>query len=92
MNLHLYKTLWGHQDSLADAVRACVTQKWAGLEGPAPAEPAQQREFSRDAELRRGAEAALECHAQFVTVIGGCDAWTTKASLGRIGVLGVAMA
>ena len=46
MNLHLYKTLWGYQAGLADAIRACVTQKWAGLEGPAPAEPARQREFS----------------------------------------------
>ena len=111
MNLHLYKTLWGHQGGLADAINACVTQEWAGIEGPAPAEPAKQREFSAmldDAglefiaeictaggyvprrlaslsdhleSLRRGAEAALECHAQFLTVIGGCDAWTTNQSV-----------
>jgi hypothetical protein len=111
MNLHLYKTLWGHQGSLADAIRACVTQKWAGIEGPAPAEPAKQREFSAmldDAglefiaeictaggyvpkrlaslsdhlkSLRCGAEAALECHARFLTVIGGCDAWTINQSV-----------
>jgi len=111
MNLHLYKTLWGHQGTLADAIRACDKQKWAGIEGPAPAEPAKQREFSamlRDAglefiaeictaggyvprrlasladhleSLRRGAEDALECHPQFLTVIGGCDAWATNESV-----------
>jgi len=111
VNLHLYKTLWGHQGSLADAIAACANLGWAGIEGPPPSEPAGQRVFCArllDAELgyiaeictagsyvpqrratltdhldslRHGAEAALECRAQFLTVIGGCDAWPASQSV-----------
>ena len=45
MNLQLYKTLWGHTGSLADAVSACLKLGWAGIEGPAPAGLADRREF-----------------------------------------------
>ncbi len=111
MKLELYKTLWGHHGSLADAIRECAELGWAGLEGPAPEGHAAQREFRAmlaDAGLKyiaelctagsyvprrlaspaehleslhRGADAALECQAEFLTVIGGCDAWSLKESV-----------
>jgi sugar phosphate isomerase/epimerase len=45
MKLKLFKTLWGHGGSLDEAIAACQEAGLAGLEGPAPADPAGQREF-----------------------------------------------
>lgn len=54
MQLTLFKTLWGHQDSLAEAISQAVAAGFNGIEGPAPAEPdvaAQFRDQLNDAGL-----------------------------------------
>jgi sugar phosphate isomerase/epimerase len=46
MELHLFKTLWGHTDSLADAVAACREQGFHGIEGQVPHSAQGRRELS----------------------------------------------
>lgn len=45
MELALYRTLWGHDGSLDDAVRDCVEAGFQGIEGPAPVGLAAREEF-----------------------------------------------
>lgn len=111
MELHLFKTLWGHTAPLEAALTECNESGWAGVEGQAPGNAAERVEFrtklasagfSFIAEIctagsyvpnrgatpaehlesfRTQAEAALECHPLFLTVIGGCDAWSIAESV-----------
>jgi sugar phosphate isomerase/epimerase len=115
MELHLFKTLWGHSGSLDEAMAECHERDFAGLEGPAPANPAERKKFrtklagaglgfiaeictagsyvpERQASpaqhlesLRRQAGTALECQPWFLTVIAGCDAWSTGDSVDFFG-------
>ena len=45
MELHIYKTLWGHTGSLDEALASCREHDWSGLEGPAPALPDERKKF-----------------------------------------------
>lgn len=45
MDLHLFKTLWGHIGSLDEAIRSAQQHGFNGLEGPAPATADQRRDF-----------------------------------------------
>ncbi len=45
MNLHLFKTLWGHQGSYAEAADLTLEAGFHGLEGPIPSDPTRRREF-----------------------------------------------
>jgi len=45
MELHIFKTLWGHTGNLDVAIAACRKQDFAGVEGPAPAGPADRKKF-----------------------------------------------
>ncbi|RLJ64926.1 TIM barrel protein [Sulfurisoma sediminicola] len=54
MRLDIFKTLWGHQGSYAEAAAQAHEAGFAGLEATLPAEPAKQRELAaslRDAGL-----------------------------------------
>jgi sugar phosphate isomerase/epimerase len=48
MELRLFKTLWGHTGSLADAIAACRQGLFDGLEGQAPATAPARREFRKE--------------------------------------------
>jgi sugar phosphate isomerase/epimerase len=115
MELHIFKTLWGHTGNLDDAIAACREHDFAGIEGPAPAGLAERKKFrtklahaglgfigeictagsyvpDRQAtlsehleSLRDQAEAALDCHPLFLTVIAGCDAWSVGQSVDFFG-------
>ena len=43
MDLRLFKTLWGHEGSISDAVASAVAYDFDGLDGPAPADAATGR-------------------------------------------------
>jgi sugar phosphate isomerase/epimerase len=45
MELHLFKTLWGHRGSLEEAIVAARKNGFDGLEGQAPATPEMRRGF-----------------------------------------------
>ena len=45
MKLLLYKTLWGHSGSLAEAIASAQTHGFDGIEGPAPGTAAARREW-----------------------------------------------
>lgn len=45
MKLDLFKTLWGHDGNLADAIRLCHESGFQGIEAPAPADPAARESF-----------------------------------------------
>jgi hypothetical protein len=45
MELHLFKTLWGHEGKLDDAIAACREQDFRGVEGPVPHSAQARREF-----------------------------------------------
>jgi len=122
MELKTYKTLWGHTGSLDDAIAACHTHGYCGIEGQSPANPADRREFKskllgagleyiaeictagsyvpdRSATMfkhlesfSRQAEMALECGPRFLTVIGGCDAWSRSQSIDFFGAASVVAA
>ena len=62
MTLKLFKTLWGHAGSLDDAIIACREHGFSGIEGPAPAESLQRREF-----LEKLADAGLDYIAEICT-------------------------
>ena len=65
MKLRLFKTLWGHRGSLAEAIAAARADDLAGLEGPAPATAAERREFRQQL-----AGAGLEYLAEICTAGG----------------------
>jgi hypothetical protein len=45
MDLSLFKTLWGHEGSLAEAVQQCIESGFQGIEAPAPLDPSERSEF-----------------------------------------------
>ncbi|MFZ0828425.1 MAG: sugar phosphate isomerase/epimerase [Verrucomicrobiia bacterium] len=45
MELRIFKTLWGHTGSLDEAIAACHEHDFSGIEGPAPAHPAERKQF-----------------------------------------------
>ncbi len=45
MDLHLFKTLWGHTGSLAEAIDSAQQHGFDGVEGPAGMGKAERREF-----------------------------------------------
>ena len=45
MELHIFKTLWGHTGSLDEALAACRKHNFAGLEGQVPAQPAERKKL-----------------------------------------------
>jgi hypothetical protein len=52
MELSLFKTLWGHDGSLAEAIALCHAAGFQGIEAPAPLDPAERELFF--AELAAG--------------------------------------
>ncbi len=45
MKLALFKTLWGHEGTLADAIETCHEAGFQGIEAPAPADPIERVNF-----------------------------------------------
>lgn len=45
MNLLLFKTLWGHDGTLADAIARCHESGFHGIEAPAPLDPVERAKF-----------------------------------------------
>lgn len=45
MELNIFKTLWGHTGNLEEAIAACREHEFAGIEGPAPIDPAERKRF-----------------------------------------------
>jgi sugar phosphate isomerase/epimerase len=45
MELHIFKTLWGHTGSLDEVIASCHQHEFAGLEGQVPESPAQRKIF-----------------------------------------------
>lgn len=45
MELSLFKTLWGHEGSLAEAIALCHAAGFQGIEAPAPPDPAERESF-----------------------------------------------
>src|SRR6516164_1387502 len=45
MELHVFKTLWGHTGDLEEAIAACLQNEFAGLEGQVPDSPAGRKKF-----------------------------------------------
>ena len=62
MKLRLFKTLWGHTGSLADAIADAKTHGFGGIEGPTPRTAVARREFR--AQL---ADAGLDFIAEICT-------------------------
>jgi sugar phosphate isomerase/epimerase len=62
MDLHVFKTLWGHTGTLEQAVADGLEQDFDGLEGPAPAGLADRKKF-----LTRLSHAGLEFIAEICT-------------------------
>jgi hypothetical protein len=62
MELHIYKTLWGHTGSLDEAIAGCHQHEFTGLEGPVPESPAQRKIFRS-----KLAQAGLEFIAEICT-------------------------
>jgi sugar phosphate isomerase/epimerase len=115
MKLCVFKTLWGHNGTLDDAISECCKTGFDGIEGQPPASADARREFQSklsDAglayiaeictaggyvprrvalpeehleSLKGNAEAAVECHPSFLTIIAGCDAWTIGQSVDFFG-------
>lgn len=111
MELQLYKTLWGHEGSLAAAASQATAAGFVGLEGNADV-PQARRDELRDvlqtrglryiqeimtaggyvprrqatveehvADVERQLQLGLPLQPQWVTIIGGCDAWTLEQSV-----------
>ncbi|MDP2144953.1 MAG: sugar phosphate isomerase/epimerase [Gallionella sp.] len=111
MELQLYKTLWGHEGSLAAAASQAAAAGFVGLEGNADVPQARRDELAaalqtRDlryiqeivtaggyvprrhatveehvADVERQLQLGRSLAPQWVTVIGGCDAWTLEQSV-----------
>ncbi len=45
MTLKVYKTLWGHDGSIEDAVRECLAAGFHGIEGPVPGHVEERKHF-----------------------------------------------
>jgi len=111
MELQLYKTLWGHEGSLAAAASQAAAAGFAGLEGNADVPQARRDELATALQTRSlryiqeivtadgyvpRRQATVEEHVadverqlqlgqplqpQWVTIIGGCDAWSLEQSV-----------
>lgn len=109
MELQLYKTLWGHEGSLAAAASQAAAAGFVGLEGNADSLPRDELAAAlqtRDlryiqeivtaggyvprrhatveehvADVERQLQLGRSLAPQWVTVIGGCDAWTLEQSV-----------
>ena len=62
MNLLLYKTLWGHTGSPAEAIASAKAHGFDGIEGPAPAASAARRDWRQQL-----ADAGLDYIAEICT-------------------------
>ncbi|MGB8165943.1 MAG: TIM barrel protein [Chthoniobacteraceae bacterium] len=62
MKLRLYKTLWGHTGSLADAIASAHARGFDGVEGPAPTDASARREWRQQL-----ADAGLDFIAEICT-------------------------
>lgn len=109
MELHLYKTLWGHQGALAAAADQALASGCIGLEGNADRLPRDElREVLQSrglayiqeivtagdyvprrndtvqehlADVEHQLRLGQSLQPQFVTIIGGCDAWSLEQSV-----------
>lgn len=45
MKLSLFKTFWGHEGTLADAIKLCQAAEFDGIETPAPTDPVERATF-----------------------------------------------
>mgnify|MGYP003640595938 CR=1 FL=1 len=45
MKLSLFKTLWGHESSLSDAIQCCHDAGFQGIESPAPRDGSERKAF-----------------------------------------------
>ena len=45
MELQVFKTLWGHTGNPDEAIASARDEGWAGVEGPAPEDPATRKRF-----------------------------------------------
>jgi hypothetical protein len=62
MELHVFKTLWGHMGDLDSVIRACRERGFDGIEGQAPLRSPARRDFRS-----RVADAGLEYIAEICT-------------------------
>lgn len=62
MELSLFKTLWGHTDTLAVAIQQAVTAGFQGIEGPAPVAAAERAVFNQQLQ-----DAGLDYIAEITT-------------------------
>ncbi len=62
MQLHIFKTLWGHRGSHAEAIVQAIDAGFQGVEGPAPESATQLTEFKQ-----RLADTALHYIAEITT-------------------------
>lgn len=111
MQLHLFKTLWGHSGSLLEAANQAVAASFSGLEGNADVSQARFSELQSAlqtsglryiqeivtaggyvprrhatvdehvADVERQLQLGRSLAPQWVTIIGGCDAWTLEQSV-----------
>lgn len=111
MELQLYKTLWGHEGSLAAAASQAAAAGFAGLEGNADVPQARRDELAAAlqtrglryiqeivtaggyvprrhatveehiADVERQLQLGQSLQPQWVTIIGGCDAWSLEQSV-----------
>lgn len=115
MQLKLYKTLWGHNDSYEVAATQAISANFNGIEGPCPTDTTarlQLRSALLDNQLAYIAEittagsyvperrasvqqhlvdfeqkllCSMELSPEFISCIGGCDAWPESASIDFFG-------
>ena len=111
MELRLFKTLWGHNSDFQSAANRALRAGFQGIEGPAPGDMEQAREYlslltdtglayiaeittagtyvpNRHAtlddhleSLKRKLDQSLEMFPEFITCLGGCDAWPEELGL-----------
>src|ERR1700739_4431696 len=62
MELKIFKTLWGHQGSLDDAIADCREHDFDGIDGQAPSDPGERRDFQN-----RLSDAGLDFIAEICT-------------------------
>jgi sugar phosphate isomerase/epimerase len=65
MKLKLFKTLWGHDGTIENAIADCQTNHFDGIEGPPPAAPAKRIDF-----LKKLKAAKLDYIAEICTAGG----------------------
>ena len=65
MELRLFKTLWGHKGSFNEAIAACDSPRFDGIEGQAPENAGERRDFKAALD-----DAALDYIAEICTAGG----------------------